>query len=730
MKPENIYIVSNRLPVTIVRTKEGFQVTPSNGGLATALGSVFQQQNSCWIGWPGIIVDTKQEEEQITTLLKPLRCIPVFMSQQEFDAYYNGFSNAILWPLFHYHPGHCIFNDEYWQAYRKVNSKFGSVVQATVPQDAFVWIHDYQLMLLPLYLNHHNLSYFHHIHFPSQEVFGIIPWRSDLLEALLKCRHIVFQTEKDRGNFQDACFKYASNVNPDRFNAHATDGIKVSAHPISIDAFDFSQTVQKTSVQKATHEIQNIFANQRIILSVDRLDYSKGILERLEAFKLLLHDFPQYREKLVLFMLVVPSRSDVPSYEEHKRKVDELVGNINAEYASLGWRPVHYHYQQVTRDTLCAYYAAADVCLVTSLRDGLNLVSKEYVACRTNNTGVLVLSEMAGAAEELTYALKIHPYDIKQMVVALAYALEMEKNEEQARMASLKKRVFGYTVFDWLDTIFQEVFCMYDGLNYSIEQNLSTDLSDKLLIRFKNAESRYILLDYDGCIRELEPYPEMASPTTAITNMLCSLQELPNTQVVLVSGRSRKDMEQWFGNCGIMLISEHGAWCKKPASEWIAITENTVDNHVELKEIMKEYSLLLHGSFLEEKTSGICLHFKMCTQPNMRETVYKLQAEVEANIKKNNLPYRYTKTDELLEIHFVQCNKGQAVNRFLSFDKDAFILAAGDDDTDEDMFAALPKSALTFKIGKKNTKAKIRVPNVARFTDFLNEMAELTMVDK
>src|SRR5690606_12590947 len=218
------------------------------------------------------------------------------------------------------------------------------------------------------------------------------------------------------------CFKYASKAHPDLFNTQSPAGIKVSAHPISIDAYDFEQSVLKENVQKMTTEIRNVFANQRIILSVDRLDYSKGILERLEAFRLLLRDYPRYREKLVLLMLVVPSRSDVPSYEEHKRKVDELVGNINSDYATLEWRPVHYYYQQVNRDTLCAYYAASDVCLVTSLRDGLNLVSKEYVACRTENTGVLVLSEMAGAAEELTYALKIHPYDIRQMVVAISYA--------------------------------------------------------------------------------------------------------------------------------------------------------------------------------------------------------------------------------------------------------------------------------------------------------------------
>lgn len=727
MKPENIFIVSNRLPVTVIRTKNGLTVIPSNGGLATALGSVFNQQHSYWIGWPGIIVGS-EEEQLVIELLKPLRCIPVFLLQEEFNQYYNGFSNAILWPLFHYHPGHCIFNEEYWLAYRSVNSKFGSMVSAHVPQDAFLWIHDYQLMLLPFYLNHSNLSYFHHIHFPSPEVFGIIPWRSNLLDALLKCRHIVFQTEKDRVNFKEACFKYASKAHPDLFNTHSSSGIKISAHPISIDAFDFSQTVQKDSVKKLTDEIHEVFANQRIILSVDRLDYSKGILERLEAFRLLLKDFPKYREKLVLLMLVVPSRSDVPSYEEHKRKVDELVGSINSQYASLGWRPVHYYYQQVNRDTLCAYYAAADVCLVTSLRDGLNLVSKEYVACRTNNTGVLILSEMAGAAAELTYALKIHPYDIKQMVVAMVYALDMEKSEENARMTALKKKVFGYTVFDWLDTIFQEVFCMYNELKYTFEQNLSGELTERLMVRFKNAQSRYILLDYDGCIRELEPHPEMASPGKDIIELLCVLKSVPNTQVLLVSGRSRKDMDLWFADCGIALIAEHGAWFKKPCSNWVQLTEGGAVYNRELTTILEEHALVMVGSFLEEKTSGVCLHFKMCAIDGLSEIIDQLEKDISDHISENNLQYRYKKTDDLLEIHFSDCDKGQAIQKFVPFSKDAFILAAGDDDTDENMFAVLPKTAFTFKIGKKNTNAKIRVQNVARFLEFLNQIAEITVV--
>src|SRR5690606_11454430 len=225
-------------------------------------------------------------------------------------------------------------------------------------------------------------------------------------------------------------------------------------------------------------------------------------------------------------------------------------------------------------------------------------------------------------------------------------ALEMGVSEEQARMTALKKKVFGYTVFDWLDTVFQEVFCMYEELSYSSEQNLSADLAERLMIRFKNAKSRYILLDYDGCIRELEPYPEMAAPGTEVIELLCTLLAIPNTQVVLISGRSRKDMDKWFSDCGITMIAEHGAWCKDPFSEWMPLTESNIQDSKTVCEILEKYALLMEGSFLEEKTSGVCLHFKMCEQNQITATIGNLEKEINDHIKKTNLPYRYKKTDD------------------------------------------------------------------------------------
>src|SRR5690606_13397934 len=246
------------------------------------------------------------------------------------------------------------------------------------------------------------------------------------------------------------------------------------------------------------------------------------------------------------------------SYEKHKKKVDELVGNINAMFAVPEWRPVHYYYQHFDRETLCAYYSTADVCLITSLRDGLNLVSKEYVACRNANNGVLILSEMAGSANELQTALKVHPYDTKQIKEAVNYALEISPEEEQNRMTNLRTQVFNHTIFDWVNTIFDEVFELYDGLSYTIDNYLSPRLVERLKTEFKEAKKRFILLDYDGCLRDIEPHPELATPTEDIYQLLEKLIGLPDTEVYLISGRSKFDMEEWFSHTGVNIIAEHG----------------------------------------------------------------------------------------------------------------------------------------------------------------------------
>ena len=728
MRPKNIFIISNRLPITVVRLEKGFGITSSSGGLATALQSVFEQKDSYWIGWPGVITNTKEEEEQIVDLLKPFRCIPVFLTELQFEGYYNGFSNAILWPLFHYHPGHCVFDQHYWEIYKEVNNKFANIINRYTQKDDFIWIHDYQLMLIPNYIDHQYMSYFHHIHFPAVEMFGIIPWRADLLKAIYKCNHLVFQTERDCNNFKQAysCFVDGES-DRDLLKSEGVDK-RISFHPISIDAQEFSLTASSSEVNDIVEKIKMAFDSCKIILSVDRIDYSKGVLERLSAFKQLLKEYPEYHSKIVLIMIVVPSRTNVLSYKKHKKKVDELVGNINAIFATPEWRPVHYYYKHFDRETLCAYYATADICLITSLRDGLNLVSKEYVACRNNSNGILILSEMAGAAQELKYALKVHPYDTGQIKSAIHYALSMDEREEHERMQYLRVQIFNNTIFDWVSKIFQEVFSLYKNISYAPDQDLSAELMIKIKFHFKRAHKRYILLDYDGCLRELEPHPEMATPTSEIHNLLEKLIMIENTKVFLVSGRSRADMEKWFGHTKVNIIAEHGAWYKEYLGEWRDLRPDSIKNKECFLEFLNPYLINIPDSFIEEKSSGYCLHFGTCKPKNVTLYLNQLVNDFFEYIELNNLLYRCTISPTQFEILPIGCNKGKAIQKVISFADHSFVLAAGDDDTDEDMFKVLPETSFTFKIGRKDTCAKIRIPEVNRFINFLSNVANFPLV--
>lgn len=728
MKPKKSYIISNRLPVTVTRDESGFNLVPSTGGLATALESVYRQQECYWIGWPGIIAENTEEENSIRQLLEPLNCIPVFLNQPEYDAYYNGFSNTILWPLFHYHPGHCLFAPSYWEGYQEVNSRFAEAAAAHIAPRDFVWIHDYQLMLVPYYLQHEYTSYFHHIHFPAPEVFGIIPWRAELLNGLLKCGHLVFQTSKDAGNFKRACEQYVV-CNGNVFEKAFPDS-KVSHHPISIDAHAFSEMADSPPVQEKGNRLRTNYKGQKIILSVDRLDYSKGILERLSAFRELLSTHKEYHGNIVLVMIIVPSRTDVLSYRQHKQQVDELVGSINAAFADPLWRPVHYYYHSMDRETLCAYYSVADICLVTSLRDGLNLVAKEYIACRNNDDGVLVLSEMAGASEELRYALKIHPYDRNQVASALHYALNMEQDEVRARMCSLRKKVFSYTVYDWLNTLFRELYCIYGNLEYTFEQDFHSGILNQLMLHFKNARERFILLDYDGCLRDFEIHAARAVPTAEILELLQRLQSLPQTHVYLVSGRSMEDMEKWFGNLEIHLIAEHGAWYKSGTGqkEWIPLLDTPQYCMEVLLELLRSYGNRIPGSFIEEKKVGYCLHFRGCRPQDVTPYLDELVNTFIAYVERTGAPFRFTVSPTQFEVLPDNCDKGSGIRKCISFPQNAFIMAAGDDDTDEDMFAVLPKAAFTFKIGRKETRARIRIPEINRFLHFLSQLAGYTAV--
>ena len=464
-KEPRLVVVSNRLPVALEKNGDSQRLKPGSGGLVTALTPILKDRGGIWIGWLG--TTETLSIRQLRTILGPaseecgFRLYPVLLSDEEAEQFYYGFANEVLWPLFHDLQTRCRFDPAYWRSYVAVNAKYARVVARHTQEDDLVWIHDYHLMGLSAALKEMGVkrryAFFLHIPFPPPDLFLKLPWREQLLRMLLQNDLIAFQTLRDRRNFLGSLRVL------DRRTAVSGRGpaIKVTsmgyaanvAHlPISIDFKGFSRQAKQPDVAAQAKQLKETYHCKHLIIGVDRLDYTKGIPERLNAFRLALKRYPELRGNTTLVQIVVPSRERVPAYGALKGEIDALVGQINGEFTQDGWVPVVYRYQSIPRDELVAHYRAADVALVTPLKDGMNLVCKEYCACQVEDPGVLILSEFAGAASQLGGgALLVNPYDVEGMADALCRALTMPLSQRRRRMRLLRRNITQEDIFWWVD---------------------------------------------------------------------------------------------------------------------------------------------------------------------------------------------------------------------------------------------------------------------------------------
>lgn len=448
-----LYIISNRLPVKAVAEKDTFVFSRSEGGLTTGLNSLQSNYEKHWVGWPGICTDKEEEKQDICHRLEEMNLHPIFLSDEQYKNYYEGYSNSTLWPLCHYFFAYTLYRKSFWQSYQEVNALFCREIIRLVEPDDWVWVQDYQLMLLPEMLRQElpqlHIGYFHHIPFPSYELFRILPERAEILKGLLGADFIAFHTHDYMRHFISAAERVLHmdfSLDETRIGSRI---VRVDALPMGINYDLYHNVSQQKNVWKAIERTRLLFGKHKLILSVDRLDYSKGILHRLYGFASFLEHHPEYHGKVTLAMVIVPSRDHVGSYAELKTRIDEEIGSINGRYSTMNWTPVCYFYHGFSFEELAAMYFIADIALVTPLRDGMNLVAKEYVAVKQDNPGVLVLSEMAGAAVELTDALLVNPNDTEQIENAICRALEMPFEEQQERMHRMQSIVSVQTVNKW-----------------------------------------------------------------------------------------------------------------------------------------------------------------------------------------------------------------------------------------------------------------------------------------
>jgi len=720
-------IVSNRLPVKISKTDNEYQLSPSEGGLATGLGSVYKQGNNVWIGWPGQEVIEESDRDIITSKLQELSLLPVFLSQEEISQYYEGFSNTVLWPVFHYYAStYATYAQSNWDYYKIVNEKFKDAILKVAEPGDTIWIHDYQLLLLPALVRNEmpdvSIGFFLHIPFPSHEMFRLIPWRYELLEGMLGADLIGFHTFDDARHFISTTIRILP-VNSSSNVITINDRLVVAeAFPMGIDENKYSLLPKTKEVIEQVKQIKETFKGNKLILSIDRLDYSKGILQRLEAFELLLQLHPEYIGKIALYMIVVPSRDTVPQYKYLRDLIDKKAGSLNSLYRTMDWSPIHYYYRSFPIETLSALYSSADVCLVTPMRDGMNLVSKEYVASRIHDDGVLILSEMAGASKELIDAVIVNPNNIGEVCRAIIQALEMPIDEQKARMQQMRQLVKKFNISHWVKIFTDRLKEVKQQQRSMQTRHVSNTTEQSIVNRYAKTKSRIIFLDYDGTLVNFRSNIADASPDKSLYDLLHQLTEDPANQVVIISGRKHENLGEWFNNENIYLIAEHGAWFKQQNTRWHKVSGLSDSWKQDIYPILETYVDRTPGSFIEEKTYSLVWHYRKAQ---------KGLGELRANELMNNLKYMTTDRglqflpgDKVLEIKNMEINKGKAALSLLENENYDFIIAFGDDHTDEDIFKALPDSAITIKVGNNLSAAKFYSRNPFEVRNLLTKFTE------
>ena len=461
---ERLIVVSNRLPYVLKRKPDGWGLKAGSGGLVTALLPVLRDRGGLWIGWPGVTEPVPQLNDilQEAAADAGYSLKPVLLSSDDYDRYYNGYSNETIWPLFHDMESQCNFDPEYWHAYVKVNRRFAEAVAQEAGPSDFVWIHDYQLLDVAHHLredkNCPDLAFFLHIPFPPPDIFLKLPERQAVLDSLLAYDLVGFQTLRDRRNFIQCVRTLLRGVRM-RSEGHlhsiqsAGHETHVGTFPIGIDARDFAERAASPQVEIEYRRILSHFGDRQLVLGIDRLDYTKGIPHRLRAFRDLLERFPEVRGRINLIQVVVPSREGIPRYDDLKHEIDQLVGQINGRFTQMGWVPVHYMFRSLEPRELLAFYRAAQIALVTPLKDGMNLVCKEFCACSIEEDSVLILSQFAGAAAQLgRAALVVNPYDVEQTADAIYNAYRMDAGERKYRMRRLRSNIQSQDVFWWVDS--------------------------------------------------------------------------------------------------------------------------------------------------------------------------------------------------------------------------------------------------------------------------------------
>ncbi|ANJ28807.1 hypothetical protein ATC03_08025 [Agromyces aureus] len=719
-------VVSNRLPVDYVEQPDGSAGWRSSpGGLVTALEPVMRAADGAWIGWAGV---ADREFDPFEN--DGISIIPVPLSESELEEYYEGFSNDTLWPLYHDVIAPPTYHREWWDAYVRVNRRFAEAAARAASDGAVVWVQDYQLQLVPKMLRESRpdlvIGFFNHIPFPAYGIYSQLPWRRQVIDGLLGADVIGFQRTADAGNFSRAVRRlhgYPTRGNVIEVPNEPRPGdeadmrrVVARAFPISIDAEGFEEIARRPDVQARAREIRESLGNpETVMLGVDRLDYTKGIRHRMKAFGELLRDGRIAVQDATLVQVASPSRERVETYRQLRDEIELTVGRLNGDYATLGHQAIAYLHHGYPREEMVALYLAADVMLVTALRDGMNLVAKEYVACRFDNDGVLVLSEFAGASDELRQAVLVNPHDIEGLKDAIIEAVRMPRRERSRRMRALRRRVRENDVAKWSASFLETL--TGSGI---IKAGLTDQLRDAVA-ELATTERLLVALDFDGTIAPLVEHPHDARATERAVAAIERLVALPDTRVALVSGRALDSLAEVASPPeGVLLSGSHGVELKLDSGPiTLDLRDAELLKLAQLTRVVEEVVAAHPGARVEHKPAGLALHTRGLA--STAATAAQLDARERVAAQLDGITVRSGKS--VLEFSVRSTDKGESFTRMRQHAGATGAIYLGDDVTDEDAFAALEGEDLGVKVGQGKSIAPYRVRNPDDVAELLEHLA-------
>lgn len=727
---KRLIIVAYRLPFSIKKTKEGVSLFQNSGGLVSAVMSMAERMGQSSsddapkIHWIGHCDNSLKTVHESAFENEHFIAHPVFVDDDIHQAFYEGFCNDMIWPLFHYFPTFASFQEKDFDAYQQVNNRFLEELTSIIEPGDLVWIHDFQLMLLPEMLRKAipsaTIGYFFHIPFPTYEIIKLLPrtWRQALVGGILGADVIGFHTADYVQHFMQNVSEVLALPIIERYVVLEDRSVFVGDFPISIDFTKFDEGSQVDAVVTTRQTNKELLRSEKIIFSVDRLDYAKGITYRLQGFERFLTQNPEWHDRVTFVMTVVPSRDKIGHYQEIKREIEEAVGRINGLFGSIGWRPIVYSYVSLTFTELMALYTGCDVALITPIRDGMNLVCKEFIASRHDNQGVLILSELAGAAQELPDALIINPTDTQEVADAIKDALRMPLSEQQQRMKTMRQHLQNHNVFRWSHS-FLSAFTQDD----TEQPDLATNLPVQAFIdSYQKAQQRLLLIDFDGTLSPIVDDPSKAQLSSTIRPILNHLAE--NSDLVIISGRNRAFLERTFQGLPVTLVAEHGAFIRDTDQNWQKLDLSEDDWIEPIRSVMDEYTNLYPQSFIEQKETAIAWHYRLAKSDDIESKAVELSERLRSIPTSTKLTV--IQGNKVVEVKAAQYSKGTIAEKLYAQTAYDFIVSIGDDTTDEDMFRQLPNWAYTLKVGAGQSFARYRLArqrDVERLLELLDEVA-------